>query len=65
MSLLTTPLSTEDLDRNEGAFNSDSGLFDFRTDKRIKSSDVFELKTDNAIERPLPSFKLLEMQWFL
>jgi hypothetical protein len=24
-----------------------------------------ELKTDDAIERPLPSFKLLEMQWFL
>jgi hypothetical protein len=25
----------------------------------------FELKTDDAIERTLPSFQLLEMQWFL
>jgi HNH endonuclease len=67
MSLLTTPFSTKDLDRNEGAFDTDTGkvrLLDGR-DKIIKSGDFFELKTDNAIERPLPSFKLLEMQWFL
>jgi len=65
MSLLTTPFSTEDLDQNEGAF--DTGivrLFNCR-DKRIQSGDFFELKTDNAIARPLPSFQLLEMQWFL
>jgi hypothetical protein len=68
MSLLTTPFSTEDLDRNEGAFDTDTGksqLFDFRRQKLIKSGEFFELKTDDAIERPLPSFKLLEMQWFL
>ena len=65
MSLLTTPLSTENLDRNKGAFDSDTQLFDSRTDKRIKSGDFFELQTDDAIARPLPSFKLLEMQWFL
>jgi hypothetical protein len=65
MSLLTTPFPTEDLDCNEGAF--DTGivrLFNCR-DKRIQSGDFFELKTDDAIARPLPSFKLLEMQWFL
>jgi hypothetical protein len=68
MSLLTTPLSTKDLDQNVGAF----GLINTRlTDIRgqqpryIKSGDFFELKTDDAIERPLPSFQLLQMQWFL
>jgi hypothetical protein len=66
MSLLTTPFSTEDLDHNEGAFDtSESVLFDIRRKKVIKSGEFFELKTDDAIERPLPSFKLLEMQWFL
>src|ERR1700722_10338784 len=66
MSLLTTPSSTEDLDRNEGAFDYGIvALFYILTNKRIKSGDIFELKTDNAIARPLPSFKLLEMQWFL
>jgi hypothetical protein len=64
ISLLTTPFSTEDLDQNEGAF--DHGTAELSRNKRIvKSGDIFELKTDNAIERPLPSFQLLEMQWFL
>jgi hypothetical protein len=65
MSLLTTPFSTKDLNQNEGAF--DTGivrLFNCR-DERIQSGDFFELKTDDVIARPLPSFKLLEMQWFL
>lgn len=31
----------------------------------IKSGEIFEIKTDDAVERPLPSFKLLEMRWFL
>jgi len=65
MSLLTTPFSTEDLDVNEGAANHGiTRLFNV-TDKRIKSGDFFELHTDDAIARPLPSFQLLEMQWFL
>jgi hypothetical protein len=65
MSLLTTPFSTKDLDQNEGAFNNGIvRLFNCR-DKRIQSGDFFELKTDDVIARPLPSFKLLEMQWFL
>jgi hypothetical protein len=69
MSLSTTPHSTEKLDRNIGnirASNSgNTGLFDLSTDIRIKSGDYFNLKTDDAEARPLPSFQLLEMQWFL
>ena len=66
MNLLTTPFSTADLDQNEGAFAFGvTVLFNILTNKRIKSGDIFELKTDDAIARPLPSFKLLEMQWFL
>jgi hypothetical protein len=66
MSLLTTPFSTKDLNHNEGAFDYGIvALFHIPTDKRIKSGDIFEPKTDNTIARPLPSFKLLEMQWFL
>lgn len=62
MSLLTTPLSTKDLDSNNGAC-----LADFRGPqvRRVKSGDIFELKTDDVEARPLPSFTLLEMQWFL
>jgi hypothetical protein len=64
MSLLTTPFSTEDLDLNEGAFDHGvTWLSDYN--KRIKSGDIFELKTDDVRTRPLPSFQLLEMQWFL
>jgi len=65
MSLLTTPASTKDLDHNEGAFDTGTIRLFNCIDKRIQSGDIFELKTDDAIARPLPSFKLLEMQWFL
>jgi hypothetical protein len=64
-SLLTTPFSTEGLDHNEGAFESGIARFFNCRDERIKSGDFFELKTNDAIEKPLPSFQLLEMQWFL
>jgi hypothetical protein len=68
MSLLTTPFSTKDLDQNEGAFDyGNVRLTDIRgpQPRYIKSGDFFELQTNDAIARPLPSFKLLEMQWFL
>jgi hypothetical protein len=68
MSLLTTPFSTEDLDQNKGAFDFGyTKLTDIRgpQPRYIKSGDIFEFKTDDVIERPLPSFQLLEMQWFL
>lgn len=65
MSLLTMPLSTADLNQNVGAFDSgQTRLFD-KEGKPIKSGDIYDLKTDDPINRPLPSFKLLELQWFL
>jgi hypothetical protein len=64
MSLLTMPFSTKDLNQNEGAFEHGVTRLSY-DDKRIQSGDIFELKTDDAIARPLPSFQLLEMQWFL
>jgi hypothetical protein len=66
MSLLTTPFSTEGLDQNEGAFEYGTiKLFDHNKKRHIESGDFFELETDDAIARPLPSFQLLEIQWFL
>jgi len=66
MNLLTTPFSTEGLDHNEGAYDHGNGeFFNLLTRRSIKSGDCFKLQTDDAIQRPLPSFKLLEMQWFL
>jgi hypothetical protein len=69
MSLLTTPFSTEGLDRNVGAYGHDTDdevkLFNYRTNQLIKSGDYFKLQTNDPITKPLPSFQLLEMQWFL
>jgi hypothetical protein len=66
MSLLTTPFSTEELDQNEGAYDHGSTmLFNLHTRKPIKFGEFFELQTDDPDTMPLPSFKLLEMQWFL
>ncbi|KAG4439054.1 hypothetical protein IFR05_005445 [Cadophora sp. M221] len=64
MSLLTIPLSTEGLDENEGAFDYGEAIL-ARRSGLIKSGDIFDLKTDDPIKKPLPSFKLLELQWFL
>ncbi|KAH8660821.1 hypothetical protein BGZ60DRAFT_433670 [Tricladium varicosporioides] len=66
MNLLATPSSTKDLDQYERA--SDHGisiLTAVDTRACIKSGELFELKTDNPDRLPLPSFKLLEMQWFM
>jgi hypothetical protein len=40
-------------------------LFDFRTNRRISSGHIITMETDDPIAKPLPSFKLLEMQWIL
>lgn len=49
MSLLTAPLSSKDLDSNNGAY-----LTNFRgpQDRRITSGDIFVLKTDDVEARP-------------
>jgi hypothetical protein len=63
MSLLTTPSSTKGLNQNVGAFGGAVWLF--RNDKRIQSGDYIKLQTDDPETKPLPSFQLLELQWFL
>ncbi|KAL9113692.1 MAG: hypothetical protein Q9227_002137 [Pyrenula ochraceoflavens] len=40
-------------------------LFNHETDRKIESGDIISLTTDGPELRPLPSFTLLEMQWFL
>ncbi|ESZ95407.1 hypothetical protein SBOR_4202 [Sclerotinia borealis F-4128] len=65
MSLLTIPLSTEDLDHNDGAFDHGNTTLNCSGPKAIKSGQIFELKTTDPIEKPLPSFKFLELQWAL
>ena len=59
MSLTTTPISTEGLKQSAGVW-----LFD-KNGKKIQSGDFFELQTDDPIQKPLPNFELLELQWFL
>jgi hypothetical protein len=65
MSLLTEPHPTTDLNENIGSFDDHTVKLFGRNDCRIKSGDAFVLKTDDPIMKPLPSFKLLELQWFL
>lgn len=64
MSLLITPFSTQDLKSNDRAFDYGEAILS-RGKRFLKSGDIFELKTDNPKKKPLPSFRLLEMQWFL
>src|ERR1700712_4204262 len=40
-------------------------LYNHETDTPIRSGDEISLKTDDPVLRPLPDFRLLEMQWFL
>jgi hypothetical protein len=40
-------------------------LFDDKTGAEIRSGSEISLKTDDPVSRPLPDFRLLEMQWFL
>lgn len=66
MSLLNAPFSTKDLDGNEGAYeHGPVQEFNYKTRSLIKSGDIFELQTDYPDQRPLPSFALLEIQFFL
>ena len=63
MSLLTMPSSTQGLDQNVGAFRGPVELF--KNKQNIRSGDYFKLQTDDPVTKPLPSFQLLELQWFL
>ncbi|KAF2257877.1 hypothetical protein CC78DRAFT_572870 [Lojkania enalia] len=40
-------------------------LFNVESQHIIRSGDQISLKTDDPVSRPLPDFRLLEMQWFL
>jgi hypothetical protein len=64
MSLMNTPISTEGLQQTTGAHGGHTWLFD-KNGKKIQSGDCFELQTDDPIQKPLPNFELLELQWFL
>lgn len=64
ISLTTQPHSTKDLEQFTGAHGGSIWLHD-KNKKPIQSGDSFELNTDDPIKKPLPSFELLELQWFL
>jgi hypothetical protein len=59
IDLTTAPISTEGLEQTAGVW-----LFD-KNGEKIQSGDYFKLQTDDPIQKPLPSFELLELQWFL
>jgi hypothetical protein len=65
MSLLTTPFSTQGLSQNTDVFKSVAKLFREDENNFIRSGDYFTLQTDDPETKPLPSFTLLELQWFL
>lgn len=65
MDLSTLPFSTEGLDRSRSEEGLGHGMYNHRTARTLKSGDLIEMHTTDAIERPLPSFQLLELQWFL
>jgi hypothetical protein len=62
MSLLATPHSTKDLNEYQGDYGA-SWLYG--VGRKICSGDYFDLQTDDPETKPLPSFQLLELQWFL
>ncbi|PYH36864.1 uncharacterized protein BO87DRAFT_405094 [Aspergillus neoniger CBS 115656] len=47
----------------EGQLNAK--LFNIQTEKALRSGDILTFKTDDPVDHPLPSFKLLSMQWAL
>ena len=61
MDLKATPF----LPSNLGHTGKRIKLFDCESEKPICSGDIITMKTSDPDEYPLPSFALLEMQWFL
>ncbi|RHZ48213.1 hypothetical protein CDV55_101840 [Aspergillus turcosus] len=59
--LSNKPSLEESLDRSA----ENACLFDATTDRRISSGDKIRMETDDPVNRPLPSVKLLKLQWTL
>ncbi len=64
MSFLTRAISTEGI--NEITI-SGGGVSRLRNKDNVQvtSGDYFQIQTDDPAKKPLPSFKLLELQWFI
>jgi hypothetical protein len=61
VDILRPPSISEDLDgRHLGL-----ALWNFHTDKRIRSGDEIYLETNDPETLPLPDLRILEMQWML
>jgi HNH endonuclease len=60
VDVTTSPTSSKVSDISAG-----TKLFHFPTEQEIHSGRKISLTTDDPVERPLPSFGLLEMQWIL
>ena len=56
--------STQGREQTTGAHGGHIWLSD-KNMKKIQSGDYFELQTNDPVGKPLPSFELLELQWFL
>jgi hypothetical protein len=61
VSILQRPLLPADKDQGPVPVM----LHNLETNRIIRSGDKISLETDDPVERPLPDFNLLEMQWFL
>ncbi|KAF2190392.1 hypothetical protein K469DRAFT_623444 [Zopfia rhizophila CBS 207.26] len=61
VNILQVPLLPADLDQGPNL----AMIFNHQTRKEIRSGDEISLETDDPESRPLPDFRLLEMQWFL
>ncbi|OJJ85397.1 uncharacterized protein ASPGLDRAFT_81141 [Aspergillus glaucus CBS 516.65] len=57
--------SRPDLPEDLGTPGDDIKLWDCRIERKIVSGHIITLVTDDPEERPLPSWYLLEMDWFL
>ena len=55
----------EEKGRQVGPDDANCLLRDRVTGRIIRSGDGFSIRTDDPVRRPLPDFRLLEMQWIL
>ncbi len=66
MSFLTTSTSTKGLQEGTRDGEASARLFKGGLDlKLITSGGYFQIQTHDPVKKPLPSFKLFELQWFL